>query len=640
MSYCLNPQCSQPQNPKGTNFCQTCGTQLLLKNRYRTLRFLGAGGMGRSYVAVDEDTPSKRYCAIKQFCPAPELQSDPEAFQKALELFNREAEVLDRLGDNCPQIPRLLAYLEQEQRLYVLQEFIDGCDLMEELVEQGCFSESKIVQLLAEILPVLKYIHDRGVIHRDIKPGNLMRRRKTAETTQGRLVLIDFGISRQLKASIATQGTTAGTMGYAPPEQLTYGEAYPASDLYALGATCLHLLTGIDPYELYQPQEKRWVWREALRQQGVRLSLTVTAILDKLLQPEVLERFQSADEVLAVLKSLPKGANRPKHSKRGLDVPAGTAIAQPSLAQIPSSSSEMCLHTLTGHRGVVRCLATSPDGILLASGSSDKTIKLWDWTTGKEIMTLNGHSSGVLAIAFSPDGRLLASGSGDKTIKLWQLPNRKAVRSLTGHEEAVNALAFSPDGKVLASSGRDRAIRLWQVKGGLFPLGRGNKAKVLGRHPDAVNALAFSPDGKVLASGGRDRAIRLWPLGAAENVRQSKEHQGEIAALAFSPDGKVLASGSGDNTIKLWQVRTGRSSRTLVGHAQGVNAIALHPNGEIVASASQDRSVKLWQLKTGQELLALAGHTASAYAVVFNPEGTRVASGSKDTTIKIWRCDR
>lgn len=300
MSHCLNPHCPKPQNLPGNRICVTCGTRLLLKERYRAVALLGTGGMGRTFLAIDEDTPSKRRCVIKQFFPDPNITASQSAFQKAVELFIREAATLDRLGDECKQIPRLLAYLEQDQRLYLVQEFVEGQNLLKELIERGTgYSELEVRQLLQSLLPVLRFIHQRGVIHRDIKLENIMRR------LDGELVLIDFGISKELSGTVVAPGTVGGTLGYAPAEQILYGKAYPESDLYSLGATCIHLLTNIFPHNLYNHWEKRWNWRETLTSQGKTISEQMGKLLDKLLQEDHRQRYHTADEVLMELHAAP-----------------------------------------------------------------------------------------------------------------------------------------------------------------------------------------------------------------------------------------------------------------------------------------------------------------------------------------------
>jgi serine/threonine protein kinase len=300
MLYCSNPTCSNPFNRDGIKFCLSCGGQTLsslFRNRFRVIQLLGEGGFGRTYEAIDTDKMDDP-CVIKQFVP--QVQGTA-ALEKATELFKQEGRRLHELGEH-PQIPRLIAYFEQDKRLYLVQELIEGQTLLAELNQQGAFSEKKIRQLLADLLPVLKVIHERGVIHRDIKPENIMRRRK-----DGKLILIDFGVSKQVTATILGQaGTTVGTHGYAPMEQMR-GQVYPASDLYSLGVTCIRLLTGHLPKEdgsdqLYDALNGKWIWREHLPR-NTAISPQLGQVLDKLIQDYVKERYQSADEVLSILIS-------------------------------------------------------------------------------------------------------------------------------------------------------------------------------------------------------------------------------------------------------------------------------------------------------------------------------------------------
>jgi len=300
MLYCSNPTCSNPFIPDGNTFCLSCGSQTLsplFRNRYRVIQLLGEGGFGRTYEAIDTDRMDDP-CVIKQFFP--QVQGTA-ALEKATELFKQEAKRLYELGEH-PQIPRLIAYFEQDKRLYLVQELIEGQTLLAELQQQGAFSEEKIKQLLADLLPVLKVVHERGVIHRDIKPENIMRRYQ-----DGKLMLIDFGVSKQVTATLLGQaGTTVGTHGYASMEQMR-GQVYPASDLYSLGVTCIRLLTQCLPKEdgfdeLYDGLNGRWTWRERLPQ-SINISPQLGQVLDKLLKDYVKERYQFIDEVLQALAS-------------------------------------------------------------------------------------------------------------------------------------------------------------------------------------------------------------------------------------------------------------------------------------------------------------------------------------------------
>ncbi|MBK1987538.1 SUMF1/EgtB/PvdO family nonheme iron enzyme [Sphaerospermopsis aphanizomenoides BCCUSP55] len=304
MQICQNPNCSNPFNPDYSKFCIVCGHDTfgeLLRNRYRVLRLIGEGGFSKTYAAEDVDRLNAP-CVIKQFFP--QVQGTGQR-AKAAEFFKEEAFRLYELGENHPQIPRLLAYFEQGVSLYLVQEFIIGKTLLEEVKEQA-YNEAEVRQLLLDLLPVLDFVHQKNVIHRDIKPENIIRR-----DTDQKPVLIDFGGAKQVThTSIARQATAIYTLGYAPTEQMA-GFACHASDLYALGVTCVRLLTQDLPIQdtyqlkdpLYDPMTAKWLWKERLQEKGISISEELTSILDQLLQHFPNDRYQSASEVLDALKA-------------------------------------------------------------------------------------------------------------------------------------------------------------------------------------------------------------------------------------------------------------------------------------------------------------------------------------------------
>lgn len=291
MIYCLKAACSHPQNPNDVNYCFGCGSYLLLQERYRALKPIGQGGMGRTFLAVDEFYPSKPRCVIKQFF----LQNQSINNQsQSSALFRQEALQLEALGKHS-QIPELLDYFEQDEQQYLVQEFIDGQNLEQELAEAGAFNETQIWQLLSDLLPVLRFVHEHQIIHRDIKPANIIRR-----YCNGQLVLVDFGAAKSATGTaLAQTGTIIGSAEYAAPEQ-TRGKAVFASDLYSLGVTCIHLLTQIPPFDVFDSSEDAWVWRCYL---GWPVSQSLGQVLDKLLQNATKQRYQSAESVLRDLNS-------------------------------------------------------------------------------------------------------------------------------------------------------------------------------------------------------------------------------------------------------------------------------------------------------------------------------------------------
>ena len=282
--YCFNRDCPQPENDREALICASCGSDLLLKNRYRALGLIGQGGFGRTFKGVDESDFSKPYCAIKQFW----VESHCRNKEKAAELFEQEAQRLQVLGEHT-NIPTLNDYFVAAAEQYLVQEFIGG-DNLEGLSTAGAWSEAKVRQLLRDLLPIIQFVHDRQVVHRDIKPENIVRRQSDCA-----LVLVDFGAA---KVATDKTGTVIGSAAYTAPEQLK-GKAVFASDLYSLGVTCIHLLTQVHPFDLYNSGENEWKWRDYLEQP---VSDRLGNILDKMLEGATNKRYQSAREILQDLQ--------------------------------------------------------------------------------------------------------------------------------------------------------------------------------------------------------------------------------------------------------------------------------------------------------------------------------------------------
>lgn len=290
MSKCFNPNCLTENYPKNDT-CQNCGSNLLLKNRYRAIRIIGEGGFGRTFYGIDEYQGIHSPCVIKQFLPQAQGTSNRK---KAKILFAQEAKQLEKLGTHG-QIPKFFDYFTQDNHQYLLQEFIDGDNLAQELALEGVFSEEKIRDLLLNLLPVLKFVHENQVIHRDIKPENIIRRR-----SDNQLFLVDFGASKVVEnVDLAITSTVIGSAQYSAPEQ-TFGKTNYYSDLYSLGVTCLYLITGIKPFDLFDTGEGEWVWRDYLVDNPI--GKTLARVLDKLVESSSKKRFQTVDEVLEALE--------------------------------------------------------------------------------------------------------------------------------------------------------------------------------------------------------------------------------------------------------------------------------------------------------------------------------------------------
>jgi WD40 repeat protein len=322
---------------------------------------------------------------------------------------------------------------------------------------------------------------------------------------------------------------------------------------------------------------------------------------------------------------------------------------------------------LMGHTGLVTRMAFSPDGARLLSGSLDRTLRLWDVASGELLLQIDSPGA-ILNVAFSPDGRSAVSSSGDndltgqaqplivdRTVRVWDLTTGEEIRRFEPNSGFVRSVAFSPDGRRVAAG-------TWnQENGGRIHLWNVNTAEVLNTfygHTDIITGLAFSADGKQLFSTSWDRTLRVWDVATALEVQRFQGHQDRVLALAVSPNGEYVLTGSGnagnnvpdpqldraaDPVVWLWDLKSRAQIRALEGHDDWVWSAALSPDDKIAATGSGplrppalDTSVRLWNVETGEQINRLDGHTDTVQTVTFSPDGQTVASASWDGTVRLW----
>ncbi|MBW4633094.1 MAG: CHAT domain-containing protein [Iphinoe sp. HA4291-MV1] len=283
-------------------------------------------------------------------------------------------------------------------------------------------------------------------------------------------------------------------------------------------------------------------------------------------------------------------------------------------------------NTLTGHSNEVYGVSFSPDGQTIASGSLDKTVKLWR-RDGSLIITLKGHSAAVYGISFSPNGQMIASGSLDKTVKLWRRDG-SLITTLKGHSDEVYGVSFSPDGQTIASGSLDKTVKLWRRDGSLITTLKG--------HSKGFRRVSFSPNGQTIASASFDKTVKLWRRDGSLIITL-KGHSAEVYDVSFSPDGQTIASASFDKTVKLWRASDGRLITTLTGHSAEVYAVSFSPNGQTIASASRDRTIKLWRASDGSLITTLTGHSIGVNDISFSPNGQTIASASANGIVELWK---
>ncbi|WP_377476047.1 MAG: serine/threonine protein kinase [Microcoleus anatoxicus] len=664
MSYCINSHCPHPQNLDRATVCKSCDANLLLKGRYRVFHTLGESLTTRTFLAVDEDQPSQPRCVIQQFFAA---ETVPDGQKTRNPKFRAPDWALDELGKH-PQIPKLLASFELDSRQYLVQEYIEGRNLATQLLEKGVFKEIHIWYILSELLPVLQFVHDHQLIHRDIKPSNIIHRKSSQavpalgeKESIGGLALVDFGSAIPANSGPLKTATATGAAEYAAPEQIQ-GQALPSSDIYSLGITCIHLLTGMSPFDLFDIKADSWAWRHYLK---VPVSARLGRILDRMVQRETSKRYPTASAILQDIKHGPTSMDlilgQPQWT---LGAWAGAVVGLLSLvlgsrfqspqpqaftyqepATIPeirfnpppmsdfqpqTSPEPAAVRTLTTlDKNPVWAVAVTPNGRAIVSGNNDGTIRLLHKRHGKVLKVLAGHSGPVWSVAVSPDGRTIASGGADNTIKLWNLYTGKLIRSWEGHKDGVFSVAFSPDGTVIASVGKDKTLKLWQVDDAV-------ELDAFKGLSDRVQSVAFSPDRQTLATGNSDGTIKLWNCQTGELKQTLIGHSDAVWSLAISPDGQTLASGSWDKTVKLWDISPNHES-PLPGDSQLPN---FTDNSDRLES--HDFS---WKIKVshdslqpkGSLLRTLIGHADRIQSLAFSPNGDKLASSDLSGTIKLWQ---
>ena len=662
-------QGNQPSKVISVNQGSTTALGKLLNRRYQVTRILGTGGFSQTYLAKDIYKPSNPTCVVKHFKPA---SSDPSFLQTAQVLFQAEAEILEKLGHHS-QIPQLLAYFEEEQDFYLVQEYIDGLPLSAEMPPGKCWTETQVIQMLQEVLDLLEFIHSQGVIHRDIKPDNLIRRKQ-----DNKLVLIDFGTVKQIRTQTVTDQNRrhatipVGTPGYMAPEQ-GQGNPRPNSDLYALGIISIQALTGLDPRQFQEdPNTGEFCW-----QQQAKVSSELASFISNLVSYHFKDRYQVASKALEALLQLTKTEARPS-------VPIGRTLTnQPSNSpthsfnHVETSSQQLSTPSIL--------LPQVPDSepsqkVVFAINPSEQPTdaknKSWLWAgIGTGLASAVALSAGISSM---PDS------------SMQNVPNQVAVKP--GNSNLVKPEKNKlPDQPQLANPTNTLAQQRQLVKTITDPLAQKLEAiadtnNLLGEKLEAIADTNNLLNEKLEAIATPTSLPVKAPESIAAPVHSPVKKQ-EIATPTHSPDQKLKEIRTTTNRVTEKLEEITNSTNRLAQRIEAIPALAkplvqkpkvvATPAKPLVESEKSDESAKEWKRRVmmvrshppleESEVLAtptnptkrkhllaslraarksarvtttaddaLTSNSNNAHSPIISPDGQFLIGISTNNTIKIW----
>ena len=656
----------------------------LFDPRYEPITILGAGGFGTVFHC--RDLYGRTDVAIKTLHVADLDRNLDEIFAEAHTLRQLDHPGIIRAYDHS------FADTSKQERPYFVLEYFPGETLEAVIKRLGSLSLKDMLSIAVQIADAVDAAHKQGILHRDLKPGNVMIAKNKKEWA---VKVIDFGLAVRTKVATtaslqlsAYQGTVrdasfTGTLEYASPEQrgkLPGIKVGPRSDIFSLGKTCLYIL-----FNTLEVKSKHWAMLPEPHRDVAQ------TLLEKATDEDIQDRPRSMKELRdslmelreqltitrpqpspspkpprVVAKPIPKKRPQAQYNfedarrfalrnwKWGILPAIGSIVLlfvavslfySRVLPQVGKgvkdsavgNSVEVTTYVgrLEGHTNPVTCVAYSPDGTRLVSGSYDCSIRIWDANNGKALKTYTGHGGIVRSVVYSPDGRKIASGGSDKLVQIWDSSNGQILQTLGDKFAPVFGVAFSPNGTQIAVGSMEPIIRIVDVRSGQ------NVGRLQGAAP--MTSVAYKPDGTQIASGSLDMKVHLWDTilsqsqsGFATLGPALSGHTASVTSVAYSPDGTRIASGSIDNTIRIWDSSNGQRVQSLQGHSAAVTSVAFSPDGKRIVSGSKDSTVRVWNAVTGQVLRTFDGHTGPVEGVTFSPDGNRVASGSADKTVHIW----
>lgn len=615
---------------------------------FDVMRVIGRGGMGVVLEAFDSKL--QRNVALKVLDP--DLAHDELSRQR----FCREARAAASVTHENVVAVHQVEKSSGANLPYLVMQLIGGESLEQRLGREKKLPLREIVRIAMEAAHGLVAAHGQGLIHRDIKPGNIL-----LEPPTNRVKLTDFGLARVADdVKLTRTGFVTGTPLYMAPEQALGNEADYRSDLFSFGAILYEMCSGEPPFAgnsalaiLKQIAETK---HRPLRDVNPEIPEWLANTIDRLLEKKPEDRIQTAAQLAELLDyewalmktstedvpvvcqiEIRKRARRNQRIAMGvgatflaLGLFAGAMLTMPGKSSGPAQVSPEHMATLSANAGAVWSVTFDPQGKTVAMAVEDGTVRLWNLSDQSVTATLNAHRGNIWSLKYSHDGQLLATAGDDGLIKFWSPPQSESISTLE-NPNAVRGIVFSNDDQHLFAGSKEGGLRTWNLKTA--------DASVEANQLGTIYAIAVSPNNETVATAGSDKIVRLWNAKTLTQKLPLEGHTAPVYGVTFNRDGRRLASAGWDRTIRIWDTGSGMLVKSWSGHSGDIWSIEYSPDGSRLASGGTDGSVKVWDAESGKLLKTLSGHENAVHSISFNQSGTQLASGGRDGTVRIWNLE-
>lgn len=663
------------------DYKQLAGVDL---DEYRLVEIIGSGGMSAVYRAHQEELA--RDVAVKVL--SSQLATD-EAY---LTRFTQEARIAASLEHS--HIVPVYDFGIYDQMMYVVMRLLTGGTLLEK-IQDGPMNKHEVITIITAISQALDYAHGRGIVHRDVKPGNIMF------DAQGTCYLVDFGIAKatqQQDLNLTAQNMVLGTPLYMPPEQWQGQTPVPATDQYALAVITYQMVTGVPAFAGSSPQNIMYQHindtPSPANQMNPDLSADVSQVLAKAMSKSPTDRYPLITNFAnALTQALHKPPTPVTVERRAPEQVEPRPVPQPQPQ--PAYQPQPARQASPAPQPQPQAQASGSNTTSLIGGGIAGLILLVVLIIGGGFAFLqyqnrnNTDDSETDSGVIEPTDIVLTDASDDipdendnNGIQLTPLvpvdvvgfdnlplsqrttlvneptiPVRDAVYSPDGqvivsahgdgtirfwrgstattrnaHNESATAVDFTPDGQYVASVGRDNDVKIWRVSDAEL-------VQTLTGHTGALRDVEFSPDGTRLATASEDRSIRIWRVSDWSLEATMTRHTGRVLGIAWSPDSTLLASGGLDTEVFLWDMTTNQFVRFLSAHSEQIRDVDFSTDGSKLVSSSTDDTLKIWDVSSGNVLHSMNGHGRDVWTVLFSPDGTMIASGGRDNNLRLWNAE-